>query len=52
MALNSDDPEFGGTGVAVPDVIHSEKEPFNGMDHSAKVTLPPLSCIYYTFTSK
>ena len=52
MALNSDDPEFGGTGVAVPDVIHSEKEPFNDMDHSAKVTLPPLSCIYYTFTSK
>ena len=50
--LNSDDPPFGGTGVQIEREIRSEQIPFNGMDWSAKVTLPPLSCVYYTFTSK
>ena len=50
--LNSDDPAFGGTGAQIKSEIRSEQIPFNGMDWSAKVTLPPLSCVYYTFTSK
>ncbi len=50
--LNSDDPEFGGSGAETDLVIKSEKEPFNDLPYRAHVKLPPLSCVYYTFTAK
>jgi 1,4-alpha-glucan branching enzyme len=50
--LSSDDTTFGGSGIRNESEIHSEKVPFNDLPYSAKVTLPPLSCVYFTFTSK
>ena len=50
--LNSDDPAFGGSGAETDLVIKSEKEPFNDLPYRAHVKLPPLSCVYYTFTAK
>lgn len=51
-ALSSDDVAFGGTGVHGAAEIHTEKEPFCDLPYSALVTLPPMSCVYYTFTSR
>ena len=50
--LSSDDAAFGGTGLHNAPEIRSEKAPFHDMAYSAKVMLPPMSCVYYTFTSK
>ena len=50
--LTSDETCYGGSGLHNEPEIRSEKVPFNGMDYSAKVTLPPLSCVYFTYTSK
>ena len=51
-ALSSDDVAFGGTGVHGEAEIHAVKEPFCDLPYSALVTLPPMSCVYYTYTSK
>ena len=51
-ALSSDDVTFGGSGQHNPPEIRSDKLPFNGMEYSAKVMLPPMSCVYFTYTSK
>ena len=50
--LNSDDAAFGGWGMHNAPEIRSEKVPFNGLDHSARVLLPPMSCVYYLYTAK
>ena len=45
--FNSDDNQYGGSGVSNPKSIKIENTPWNGKDYSAEVTLPPLSvCIF------
>ena len=50
--LSSDDVRFGGAGIHNVPEIKAQKEPFNDLPYSARVKLPPLSCVYYTFTAK
>ena len=47
--LNSDDERFGGGGVANPHTIKTEKEPFLDMQYSAKLTLPPMASVMFSF---
>ena len=47
--LNSDDERFGGGGVANPRTIKTEKEPFLDMQYSAKLTLPPMASVMFSF---
>ena len=51
-ALCSDDNRFGGSGADIGGEIKAEKEGFFEFPCRARVKLPPLSCTYYTFTSK
>lgn len=45
--FNSDDNQYGGSGVSNPKSIKIENTPWNGKDYSAEVILPPLSiCIF------
>lgn len=50
--LNSDDARFGGGGMHNAPEIRSMHEPFGALPHSARVTLPPLSTVYFTFTAR
>ena len=49
LALNSDEQRFGGTGCKVKKTAKALKAPFDGQPRSAKLVLPPLSALYYTF---
>ena len=49
LLLSSDDPLYGGTGHPVKKSVASRKVPFWEFDHSALMTLPPLSASYYLF---
>lgn len=50
--LNSDDIAFGGSGVKNLPKISTYKENFNEFEHSAKITMPPLSAVYFELKSK
>jgi len=43
--LNSDTPQFGGSGVENQDTIVAESWPWQNCDHSAQLNLPPLGII-------
>ena len=45
--LDTDDERFGGSGVANGEVA-TEAVPWQGHDHSAVVTIPPLGVIWFT----
>ncbi|MCL5127187.1 1,4-alpha-glucan branching protein GlgB [Algibacter sp. L4_22] len=47
--FNSDAKEFGGSGVSNKKQITIKKEPWNGKDFSAEVTLSPLSVTIFQF---
>ena len=47
--LNSDDERFGGGGVGNPRAIKTEKKPFLDMQYSAKLTLPPMASVMFSF---
>ena len=47
--LNSDDEQFGGTGVKNPPLIHAHKQSFLGMNYSASITLPPMSAVFFRY---
>jgi len=49
LVLNSDEPRFGGTGAKVKKSAKALAEPFADQPRSAKLVLPPLSALYYTF---
>ncbi len=45
--FNSDDTQYGGSGVTNSKSIKVEAEPWNGRDFSSALTLPPLSVIVF-----
>ena len=47
--LSSDEERFGGGGVRNAKLIHSAEEPFLDMAHSAKLTLPGMSALYFEY---
>jgi len=46
--LNSDAPEYGGSGVGNLGRVESEETPWHGRMNSARVTLPPLGVVMFT----
>ena len=50
--LSSDSEEFGGSGVHNAPEIRSENVPFGTLPCSARVTLPELATVYFTFTTR
>ncbi|WP_417760455.1 1,4-alpha-glucan branching protein GlgB [Shewanella sp.] len=46
--LNSDSHFYGGADVGNNGTIVSEYQPWQGMKHSAVITLPPLATLYFT----
>jgi 1,4-alpha-glucan branching enzyme len=47
--LFSDDECYGGSGKPCKKRISSNRKPFLDMQYSAKVYLPGMSCLMYTF---
>ncbi|WP_242158010.1 1,4-alpha-glucan branching protein GlgB [Aestuariivivens sediminis] len=47
--FNSDDNKYGGSAVHNKRAIAIKKEPWNGKDYSAKLTLPPLAVTIFQF---
>ena len=47
--LNSDDEQYGGTGVKNPPLIHAHKQPFLDLPYSANITLPPMSIVFFRY---
>ena len=47
--LNSDDECFGGSGVKNCSVIEHCEEAFWELPYSAKITVPPMSTVYFDF---
>ena len=47
--LNSDDERFGGGGVKNHGAIRSHHVGFLDMEHSARITVPPMSCVYFRY---
>ncbi|HYX28985.1 MAG TPA: 1,4-alpha-glucan branching protein GlgB [Pyrinomonadaceae bacterium] len=45
--LNSDHEKYGGSGVGVVRNIKAEKTPWQGLDYSAAITLPPLAAMWF-----
>jgi len=50
VLLNSDDNQYGGSGVSNGASITAEKVPWYGRDYSANITLPPLSTMIFAPT--
>lgn len=51
-ALNSDAERFGGSGTGNPRQLKAEEVPMHGYAHSIAITVPPLSCVYFTTRKK
>jgi 1,4-alpha-glucan branching enzyme len=47
--FNSDETQYGGSGITNPKTVKIESEPWNGKDLSAVLILPPLSVIVFKF---
>jgi len=45
LALNSDDPRYGGSGYTQPADVHTEPAPFHGQAQSFVLRLPPLAAL-------
>ena len=48
--INSDDVRYGGTGVMNSPEIASSDEPFLEQPCSARITLPPMSAVWFRFS--
>ncbi|MDR0596542.1 MAG: alpha amylase C-terminal domain-containing protein, partial [Clostridiales Family XIII bacterium] len=51
LVLNSDDTTFGGDGSKVKKRVTAKPKPLNGLSHSATLSLPPMSALYYVVKS-
>ena len=47
--LNSDEERFGGSGVRNKPLVHARREGFLDMDYSARITLPPMSTVFFRY---
>ncbi|MDO4816520.1 MAG: 1,4-alpha-glucan branching protein GlgB [Bacillota bacterium] len=47
--FSSDDVKYGGNGLHNSNLIMSRPEAFCEFPHSARLNLPPLSCVYFEF---
>jgi 1,4-alpha-glucan branching enzyme len=47
--FNSDDKNYGGSGVGSLETLKIELSPYDGRDYSVKLVLPPLSVTVYSF---
>lgn len=47
--FNSDDVQYGGSGVKNPNKLNVQALPYDGRDYSAELLLPPLSVTVYKF---
>jgi len=47
--LSSDEARFGGGDVRNDGTIHSTDEPFLNMEHSARLTLPAMSALFFEY---
>ncbi|MFJ8670571.1 1,4-alpha-glucan branching enzyme [Streptomyces sp. NPDC093589] len=45
-ALNTDEPRYGGSGIANPDPLKAEPTPWNGRATSVTAVLPPLATVW------
>lgn len=45
--LNTDDTRFGGSGYPAPTAVEAEGTGWHGQPFSARVTLPPLSAVWF-----
>jgi 1,4-alpha-glucan branching enzyme len=50
--LNSDDKRFGGGGVKNAPRIRTDNTPFLDLRFSAKITLPPMSAVWFRFETE
>ena len=44
--FNSDDEEYGGSGLSNQGIIQSKKEELHGFSQSIEITVPPLAAVY------
>ena len=47
LIINTDEADYGGSGVEVGRMIVAEAEPLHGQEYSATVTLPPLATLWW-----
>jgi 1,4-alpha-glucan branching enzyme len=47
LIINTDDAAYEGANVVLPKTIRAQKKPFHGQPYSAKITLPPLSTLWF-----
>jgi 1,4-alpha-glucan branching enzyme len=52
QVLNTDNQEYGGGGIGVVRSIKAEKIPWQGLDYSAVITLPPLASMWFEAPSR
>ena len=50
--LNTDRPEFGGTGLGDTAPVKSEYVPCHGQEQSMEIDLPPMSAVIYRCVKK
>jgi 1,4-alpha-glucan branching enzyme len=50
--LNTDNEKYCGGGFGVVKSIRAQKAPCHGLDHSAEITLPPLSVMWFEAPSR
>ena len=46
-ALNSDAEVYGGSGMGNLGRVEAESSPRHGRPYSARIVLPPLSCLFF-----
>ena len=49
LLLNSDEKQFGGSGVQMPKELNAKKENCNGKEYSITMDLPPFSALIFQF---
>ena len=46
VVFNTDHPKFGGNGELKKRIFNTERKPSHGKEHSIKIEVPKLSCVY------
>ncbi|MCG6390076.1 alpha amylase C-terminal domain-containing protein, partial [Vibrio fluvialis] len=49
LLLNSDAPQYDGSGFEVNTLVATEKVPSEGLPHSLRLRVPPLATLMYKF---